>query len=204
MRSAIGPATGPAAALRSSTSSRSERKLASACRRYCSSCHLLYASTAATTAAPTANSPSCRSLMSLSGRLAFFPQLQRFADVDRHHARYALLLHRHADELVRHLHGDLVVADEQELRLARHLLHQLAEALGIGVVERRVDLVEQAERRRVELEEREHQGDRRQRLLAARQQVDAGVLLARGARDDLHAAVQDLLAGHDQPRLAAR
>ena len=33
-------------------------------------------------------------------------------------------------------------------------------ALGVGVVERRVDLVEQAERRRVELEDREHQRDR--------------------------------------------
>ena len=33
------------------------------------------------------------------------------------------------------------------------LPHQVAEALGVGVVERRVDLVEQAERRRIELEQ---------------------------------------------------
>ncbi len=75
-------------------------------------------------------------------------------------------------------------------------LHQVAEAQRVGVVERRVDLVEQAERRRVELEQREHQRDRGERLLAAREQVDAGVALARRVRHDLHAGVEDLLAGH--------
>jgi hypothetical protein len=39
------------------------------------------------------------------------------------------------------------VGDEQELRLRRHLAHQVAEALGVRVVERRVDLVQQAEGR---------------------------------------------------------
>ena len=80
---------------------------------------------------------------------------------------------------LRHFHGDLVVGDEQELRLARHLLHQLAEALGVGVVQRRVDLVQQAERRRIQLEQREHQRDRGERLFAAREQLDRLVLLAR-------------------------
>ena len=54
------------------------------------------------------------------------------------------------------------------------LLHQVAEALGVGVVQRRVHLVEQAERRRVELEQREHERDRGERLLAAGEQVDGG------------------------------
>ena len=33
----------------------------------------------------------------------------------RHDARHTLFLHGHADQLLGHFHGDLVVADEQEL-----------------------------------------------------------------------------------------
>jgi hypothetical protein len=54
--------------------------------------------------------------------------------------------------------------------VARHLVHQIAEALDIVVVERRVDLVEHADRRRVGQEHREDQRQRGQRLLAARKQ----------------------------------
>ena len=52
----------------------------------------------------------------------------------------------------------------------RHPVEQVAEALDIGVVERRIDLVEHADRRRVGQEQGEDQRDRGQRLLAARQQ----------------------------------
>ena len=45
------------------------------------------------------------------------PGCTRRVHVDRDDARDALLLHRHADQLLGHLHRDLVVADEQELRL---------------------------------------------------------------------------------------
>ena len=127
----------------------------------------------------------------------------RRVHVHRDDARHALLLHRHADQLLGHFHRDLVVADEEELRALAHLADQLAVALGVGVVQRRVDLVEQAERRRVELEDGEHQRDRGQRLLAARQQVDGAVLLARRLRHHLHAGIEDLVAGHHQPRAAA-
>ena len=47
-----------------------------------------------------------RRLKSLNSILG---KLQRRFDVDRHDARYALLLHRNAYELARHLHGNLVV-----------------------------------------------------------------------------------------------
>jgi hypothetical protein len=67
------------------------------------------------------------------------------------------------------------------------ILDQLGVTLGVGVVQRCVHLVEQAERRRVELEDRKHQRNRGQRLLAARQQVDGAVLLARRLRHHLHA-----------------
>jgi len=95
------------------------------------------------------------------------------------------------------------VADEQELRALAHLADQIAVALGVGIVQRRVHLVEQAERRRVELEDREHERDRRQCLLATAEQMDGAVLLARRLRHHLHASVQDLVARHHQLRVAA-
>jgi hypothetical protein len=53
------------------------------------------------------------------------------------------------------------------------------------------------------MEDGEHQRDGRQRLLAARQQVDGAVLLARRLRHHLHAGVQDLVARHHQLGVAA-
>ena len=52
----------------------------------------------------------------------------------------------------------------------RHLLHQQAEPLDIGIVERRVDLVEHADRRGIGEEHGEDERERGERLLAARQQ----------------------------------
>ena len=115
----------------------------------------------------------------------------------------ARLGHGHTDQLLGELHGDLVVRDEEELRLARHLAHEVAEALGVGIVERRVDLVEQAEGRGIELEEREDERDRGERLLAARQELDRLVLLPRGLREHLQAGVEDLLARELEARVAA-
>ena len=82
-------------------------------------------------------------------------------------------------------------------------VHHPAEAAGVGIVERRVDLVQQAERRRIQLEQREHERDGGERLLAAGQQVDRRVALARRLRDDLHAGIEDFLAGEHEPRLTA-
>src|SRR5262249_44887136 len=123
-----------------------------------------------------------------------------FFDVDRHHARYAGFLHRNAEKLLRDLHGDLVVADKQELRVPRHLLHELAETLRIVIVERGIDLIEQAERRRIELKQGEHQGQRREGLFAPGEQVNRAVLLAGRLRDDLYSCVEDLVTGQHQAR----
>src|SRR5688572_12144091 len=131
------------------------------------------------------------------------PHAQRLIDVDGDDARYARLGHRHADELLGHLHRDLVVADEEELGLRGHALDEVAEATGVRVVQRRVHLVEQAERRRVQLEQREYERNGGEGFLAARQEMDARVPLARRVGHDLHAGVEDLLAGHDELRLAA-
>ena len=87
-------------------------------------------------------------------------------DIDCHHLRHALFLHGHAHQLLRQLHGDLVVADEEELGVLRHFLDQRAQPFGIGVIQRRVHLVQQAERRRIELEQRKHQRHGGKRLFS--------------------------------------
>src|SRR6188472_3167294 len=102
-------------------------------------------STARTAATPIASRPSWKSVMKSGGEL--LPDAQRFVDVDGDDARYARLGHGHPDQLLGHLHRDLVMADEQELRLRRHAFDELAEAGGVRVVARRIHLIEQAERR---------------------------------------------------------
>src|SRR5262249_44207479 len=79
------------------------------------------------------------------------------------------LLHRNAVEAVRDLHGLPAVRNDDELRLAQHASKHVHESADIGIVERRVDFVEQAKRAWLVLEHAEHQGDGGERFLAARQ-----------------------------------
>lgn len=65
-------------------------------------------------------------------------------NIDGNDTRNPLLLHGNADQLLGHLHGDLVVRDEQELGLLAHAAHKIGIALGIGVIQRRVHFVQQA------------------------------------------------------------
>ena len=113
-----------------------------------------------------------------------------------------MLLHRHTNQLLGHFHGDFVVTDEQELGATAHARHQLGVALGVGVVQRRVHLVEQAKRGRIELKNRKHQRDGGQRFFTAREQMNRLVFLARRLRHDLHARVQNLVARHHEFGLA--
>ena len=76
----------------------------------------------------------------------------------------------------------------------RHLVEQVAEALDVGVVERRVDLVEHADRRRVGEEHREDQRHRGQRLLAAGEQRQRRRLLAGRLGDDFEAGFERIVA----------
>src|SRR3546814_3930864 len=76
-------------------------------------------------------------------------------------------------------------------------------AADVGLVERRVDLVEQAERRRVELEDREHQRHGGHRLLAAREQRNVRHALAGRPRHDRDAGVEQVLAGEFEVGMAA-
>ena len=75
-----------------------------------------------------------------------------------------------------------------------HLVQQVAEPLDIVVVERRVDFVQHADRRRVGEEHREDQRQRGQRLLAARQQRQRLRLLAGRLGDDLEAGFERIVA----------
>jgi hypothetical protein len=80
------------------------------------------------------------------------------------------------------------------------LRHQLGIALGVGVVQRRVHLVKQAKRRRVELKDGKHQSNRGKGFFAAREQVDGLVFLARRLGDHLNTRIQNFVAGHHQLR----
>ena len=82
-------------------------------------------------------------------------------------------------------------------------LHDVAEAADVVLIERRVHLVEQAERRRIEIEDREHQRHGGERLLAARQLVDGAVALARRARHDGDAGGQRIVAHELEIGMAA-
>src|SRR5262249_31786959 len=108
----------------------------------------------------------------------------------RDQLRHAGLLHRHPVEAVGDLHRLAVVGDENELGVLLHALEHLDEAADVGVVERRVDLVEQAERARAVLEDGEHQRHRGEGLLAARKELNALQALARRRGDDVDAALE--------------
>ncbi len=56
--------------------------------------------------------------------------------------RDPLLFHGDAVEAGGDFHGELVVSDDDELGVLRHLLEEVDEAGGVDVVERRVDLVD--------------------------------------------------------------
>src|SRR5205823_13897221 len=74
-----------------------------------------------------------------------------------------------------------------------HVADESHEALVVDLVERRVDLIEDAERRRLVAEDREQQRQRGQGPLAAGEQRDRLVLLAGRLRRELDAALQYVL-----------
>ena len=92
-----------------------------------------------------------------------------------------LLLHGDADKMLRKPHCNFVVCHEDELRHGRHLSDQATEPLGVGIIKRRIDLIEQAKGSGVELKQRKDQGRGSQGLLTTREQVNRCVFLARGA-----------------------
>src|SRR5271155_2772607 len=137
-----------------------------------------------------------------------FPALHRrhahgLVTVDGHQARPPGLVHRDSDQLRSQLHRALVVCDENELHVARHVAHDVAEAADVVLVERCVHLVQQTERGGVQVEYREHQRHGGQSLLAARKLADGAVALSRRTRHDGHAGRRPLLARELEVGMAA-
>src|SRR5262245_20505835 len=114
----------------------------------------------------------------------------RSVQLDGDQLRDTRLLHGNAVQAVGDLHGFAVVGDDDELGVLLHAAQHLDEPADIGVVEGGVNLVEQAERARLVLEHAEHQRDGGQRLLAAREQLDALKALAGRLGDDLDPALE--------------
>ena len=82
-------------------------------------------------------------------------------------------------------------------------LHDVAEAADVVLVERRVHFVQHAERRGIQVEDREHQRHGGERLLAARKLVDAAVALAGRTRHDGDAGFEDVFADQLQVGMTA-
>ena len=99
----------------------------------------------------------------------------------------------------------LVVRDDQELALRQKLLQLLDEAADVRVVQGGVELVQHAERSRLDHEDREQERDRRHRALAAGEERDGLRTLPGRARDDVDAALERvfLVLEEDEARLAA-
>ena len=92
--------------------------------------------------------------------------------VHRYQSGNSGLLHRHAQEVVRHLYGLFVVCDYDELHVVRHFADEFAEPDDVGVVQGRVHLVQEADGTRIELEDGEDERHRGHRLLASRELVN--------------------------------
>lgn len=94
--------------------------------------------------------------------------------------RHAVLLHRDAVEDVGGLHRAAAVGDDNELGAVRHAAQILRIARDVYVVQRGLDLIEEAERRGVDAQDGEIDRDSDQRLLAAGKRGQVLDDLARG------------------------
>src|SRR5580693_659211 len=116
----------------------------------------------------------------------------------------AVAAHGDAVQGVAHLHRPALVGDDDELGTLPQLLEDKQQALQVGVVKGRLDLVQHVERRGAGLEDREQVGDGGQRPLAAGQQREPLDLLARRPGLDLDAGGEHVIGlGEHQVALAA-
>ena len=95
------------------------------------------------------------------------------------------------------------MGDQHELHLIRHFFHDFGEPADVRVIERGIDLVEQTERSRVELEDGEDQRNGRQRFLTTRQQMNRADSLAGRTRHDGDARIQQVIRLEFEVRISA-
>ena len=123
-------------------------------------------------------------------------QFEQFGD--------AVLLHGDTIQHVGGLHGAPAVSDDDELRLIAHPAQVLGKPAHVGVIQRGLDLVQNAERSRVDGQNRKVAADGHQRLLAARESFQVLDDLARRCHPDANAAGEDIaLVFQDQAGLTA-
>src|SRR5512140_197338 len=103
-----------------------------------------------------------------------------------------VLFHRDPVQDVGQLHRPLVVRDEEVLVPVRHLAHQGVEPVYVGVVQRRIDLVEQAEGRRLDEEDGEDEADGGERLLPAGEAAERERFLAGRLDEDSDARLEEV------------
>src|ERR1041385_8969772 len=84
----------------------------------------------------------------------------------RHDLRNAGFFHGNAIKNRCGLHCSLAMGNDDELRGGAHIAHHLSEAVDIGLVERRLDFVEDAERARLVAKESDEQRQGSERLFA--------------------------------------
>jgi len=92
----------------------------------------------------------------------------------------------------------LLWRDDDELRVRQESLQKPDEPVDVRFVQRRVQLVQHAERAGLDLVNGEQQRHRRHRLLAARQERNRLQLLARRPRHDVNPALQQIVLVHQQ------
>src|ERR687895_2077474 len=109
------------------------------------------------------------------------------------HAGDAVAAHAHPVEGVGGVHRPLLVRDDDELGPVRVAPDELEEAVDVDVVERGLDLVQDVEGARAGQEDGEHERQRDEGLLAARQQGQSLRSLARRRDLDLDARIVLLL-----------
>jgi len=115
----------------------------------------------------------------------------------------ALLFHGDAVEDVGKRHGPLVVGDDDELGLVRHLFQHFLKTDDVRFVERRVDFVEQAERTGPDFEDGEHESDGSQRFFTAGKKGEVLHPFAERVGADLDPGFQNIgLVGELQFRLS--
>src|SRR5687767_7596920 len=102
------------------------------------------------------------------------------------------------------LHRLFVVGDQDKLRVLAHFFDHIGEAVEISVIERRIDLVEKAERARLGQEDREKEAHGGQGLFSARKKRNGLQLFARWLNDDVDPGLEEIvLVRQHQPCLAA-
>ena len=118
-------------------------------------------------------SADIRSIGFRCDRLARRPDVAIVGDIfkpDAHPFRDARFFHRHTVQNIGDRHRPFVVRDDDELRRLLEGFHDGGEPLDVGFVESRIDLVEDAERTRLALEDGHDEGDGRHRFFATAQE----------------------------------